>query len=152
MNRSRRIAVGSIFTESNHLASSRTTLADFKRTELRRGPEILEVTDGVIGGVLSVLGERAATIEPLLAASAFPGGILTEDCYLELKQDLIGRLEKALPLDGVILPLHGAAAAERTGDVEGNLLAAVRQKTTWVLCYKYHLPVHCHHFTAQDEA
>ena len=127
MNRLRRIAVGSIFTESNHLASSRTTLADFKRTELRRGPEILEVTGGVIGGVLSVLGERAATIEPLLAASAFPGGILTEDCYLELKQDLIGRLEKALPLDGVILPLHGAAAAERTGDVEGDLLAAVRQ-------------------------
>jgi microcystin degradation protein MlrC len=33
-----------------------------------------------------------------------------------------------MPVDGVLLPLHGAAAAEDVGDLEGDLLAAVRAK------------------------
>ena len=128
MNRRKpRVALGNIFTESNHLAGSNTTLADFERTELRRGSEILDVRDGVVGGALRVLGEREMDVVPLLVASAFPGGILTEECYLELKTELIERLQAALPLDGVLAPLHGAAGVERIGDLEGDLLQAVRE-------------------------
>ena len=41
-----RVAVGNIFTESNHLAGGNTTLADFERTELRRGADLLAIRDG----------------------------------------------------------------------------------------------------------
>jgi len=41
-----RIAIGAIFTESNHLVGRMTTLTDFERTELRRGPRVLEATGG----------------------------------------------------------------------------------------------------------
>lgn len=121
-----RVAVGNIFTESNHLAGVNTTLADFERTELRRGAKVLAIRDGVVGGALGALASRGVAVAPLIVASAYPGGILTEECYLTLKDELIERLKKALPVDGVLLPLHGAAGVERIGDLEGDLLEAVR--------------------------
>ena len=44
-----------------------------------------------------------------------------------LKKDLLKRLADAMPLDGVLLALHGAAAAENVGDLEGDLLGAIRK-------------------------
>ena len=127
MTQSYRIGIGTIFTESNHLVGTRTDLADFERTELRRGEEILSVTDGVVGGALSVLHEQGAEIAPLLVASAYPGGILTRACYTQLKTELLQRLTEALPLDGVLLPLHGGAAVEGIGDLEGDLVDEIRK-------------------------
>ena len=121
-----RVALGNIFTESNHLAGVNTTLADFERTELRRADEVLAIGDGVVGGALSALAARGISVAPLLVASAYPGGILTEDCYLTLKDELITRLSEALPVEGVLLPLHGAAGVERIGDLEGDLVESVR--------------------------
>lgn len=123
---SHRIAVGSIFTECNHFCGTRMTLADFERSELRRGDEILSVSSGTIGGVLQVLRDNQCEIAPLLAASACPGGPLTADCYSQLKTELLDRLRASLPVTGVILPLHGSATAENADDLEGDLIAAVR--------------------------
>ena len=126
-----RIAIGNIFTESNDFAGNKTTLADFQRTELRRGDEVFEADDGVVGGVLSVLRQGAVDIVPLLVTSAYPGGALEADCYLTLRNELLDRLRSALPVDGVIAPMHGAAAVERTdqldGDLDGDLLEAIRE-------------------------
>ena len=122
-----RVALGNIFTESNHLAGVNTTLADFERTELRRGPEVFDIRDGVVGGALGALEARGVETVPLLVASAYPGGILTEPCYLALKDEFIERLKAALPVGGVLAPLHGAAGVERIGDLEGDLLQAVRK-------------------------
>ena len=91
-----RIAIGNIFTESNHLVGTRTRLEDFARTELRRGPEILTVTDGVVGGALEVLRQRRIDIRPTLVTSAYPGGILSKRCYSTLKEELLERLRKEL--------------------------------------------------------
>ncbi len=121
-----RVAVGAIFTESNHLVGRLTGLADFERVELRRGAEVLDARDGVLGGALQQLRALGIEIAPLLYASAVPGGPLTQDCYQTLKSDFLARLRAALPVDGVLLPLHGAAAVDQIGDLEGDLIAAVR--------------------------
>jgi microcystin degradation protein MlrC len=121
-----RVAIGAVFTESNHLVGRPTTLADFERTELRRGDQVLAATDGALGGALHELRARGAQVEPLLFASAVPGGPLTLDCYRALKSDLLARLKAALPVDGVLMPLHGAAAVEKTGDLDGDLIESVR--------------------------
>lgn len=123
-----KIAIGSIFTESNHLGGAPTDLACFARYELRRGNEILEQQTGTVGGMLSVLRERQADVAPLLVASACPGGPLTAACYRQLKSEMLERLQAAGPVDGVLLALHGAAAAEDVGDLEGDLLQAVRNR------------------------
>ncbi len=121
-----RIAIGSIFTECNHWCGVPLSLADFARTELRRGEEILAQTSGTVGGALQALREHRCEIVPLLVTSACPGGPVAADCYSQLKDELLDRLRAALPVSGVILPLHGAATAENAEDLEGDLIAAVR--------------------------
>lgn len=121
-----RVALGAIFTESNHLCGTLTALDSFTRTELRRGEELLAATGGVLGGALAHLRGRNVEIVPLLFASACPGGPLTADCYRTLKNDLLDRLRAVLPLDGVLMPLHGAAAVDGLGSLDEDLLAAVR--------------------------
>lgn len=125
---SRRIALGAILTECNELGGLPIDLDWFERYELRRGDEILQLADGVVGGMLAVLGDAACKAVPLLYASTCPGGPLRAACYRDLKNELLQRLEAVLPVDGVLLPLHGAACAEDVGDIEGDLLAAVRQR------------------------
>src|SRR3954447_24785313 len=122
-----RVAVGSILTESNQFTDKVTTLADFERTELRRGADILEVDAGVIGGMLSALRERDLEILPLIVATAVPGGVLTSECYQHLKGELLASLKATLPVDAVLLGLHGAAAVADEDDLEGNLLEATRE-------------------------
>jgi microcystin degradation protein MlrC len=126
LNKKPSIAVASIFTECNHLGGAPTDLACFERNELRRGSQVMEQTTGTVGGMLNTLRERHAEPVPLLVASTCPGGPLTADCYRRLKTELLERLAQARPVDGVLLALHGSAAAEGTGDLEGDLLQAVR--------------------------
>jgi microcystin degradation protein MlrC len=52
---------------------------------------------------------------------------LTSECYAELKSELIDRLHEAMPVDGVLLPLHGAAVAANVPDIEGDLIRSVRE-------------------------
>jgi microcystin degradation protein MlrC len=122
------IALGSIFTECNHLGGAPTDLACFERYELRRGDDVLTQTAGTVGGMLRVLREQPTRIAPLLVASACPGGPLTAECYRVLKTELLQRLRDAGPIDGVLLALHGSAAADDVGDLEGDLLHAVREQ------------------------
>jgi microcystin degradation protein MlrC len=122
------IALGSLFTECNHLGGAPTGLECFRRQELLAGDDVHGLTAGTVGGMLQTLREGGANVRPLLVATACPGGPLTAACYRQLKGDLLGRLGGQLPVDGVLLALHGAAAAEDAGDLEGDLLAAVRAR------------------------
>ncbi len=101
-------------------------LSWFERYELKRGDEILSINGGVVGGMLAMLEQRGGQPVPLLFASTCPGGYVTHDCYQQLKHELLERLSAALPVDGVLLPLHGAAVVEGLGDLEGDLILAVR--------------------------
>lgn len=122
-----RVAVGSIFTECNHFCGAPLTLADFERNELLHGGEVLTQTTGTVGGILQTLRERNCEIVPLLAASTCPGGPVSAACYSRLKDELLRRLAASLPVSGVVLALHGSAAAENADDLEGDLIAAVRR-------------------------
>lgn len=126
---SRRVAVGSVFIECNHLGGVPADLETFRRSELRFGAELLDASGGTIGGMLQTLSESDIEVCPLLVASACPSGPVTAECYEFLKDDLLQRVRQSAPLDGVLLALHGAAAADLpgVGDLEGDLLQAVRQ-------------------------
>lgn len=121
-----RVAIGGILTECNDFGGQPIDLAAFARFELRYGEDVLEVAGGVMGGMLEVLAEREATPVPLLFASTSPGGPLTDECYERLRRDLLAALEQVVPVDAVLLALHGAAVSETVHDIEGDLLAAAR--------------------------
>lgn len=122
-----RIAIGGVFIECNQLGGRPTEIADFARVELRRGEEVLASTGGVVGGMLGVLRARGAQVAPLLYASALAGGPLTRACYAEIKEGILARLRAALPVDGLLMPLHGSGVAEGVGHLEDDLLLAARE-------------------------
>ncbi|MBM3278560.1 MAG: M81 family metallopeptidase [Candidatus Handelsmanbacteria bacterium] len=144
MSQPPRIALGGILTECNELGGPPIDLDWFARYDLRRGEEILEMEGGAVGGMLSVLDQAGAEPVPLLYASTCPGGYLTASCYDQLKGELLQRLQEALPVEGVLLPLHGSAVAEQTGDLEGDLIAAVRQMVGPAVPIVATLDLHAH--------
>ena len=126
MERPHRVAVGSILTECNQFGGKIIERAEFARSQLARGEAVMSIGGGAVGGMLHTLKEQNADIVPLVVASAYPGGPIDHECYAQLKADLLEDLTNALPVDGVLLALHGAAVTTEVDDVEGDLLAAVR--------------------------
>ena len=58
---------------------------------------------------------------------AQPAGPTTRKTYEVLRDELLADLEYALPVDGVILGLHGAMVANGYDDCEGDILRRVRE-------------------------
>lgn len=61
------------------------------------------------------------------ATWADPAGIVNRETYESLRDEILGQLAAALPVDAVVLGLHGAMVADGYDDPEGDLLARVRQ-------------------------
>ncbi|MCH8537836.1 MAG: M81 family metallopeptidase [Alkalimonas sp.] len=58
---------------------------------------------------------------------AEPGGLLNRQTYEYLRDEILQQLEQALPVDAVILGLHGAMVAQGYDDCEGDLLQRIRR-------------------------
>jgi len=52
---------------------------------------------------------------------------VSKDAYLELRQELIGRIHDIMPVDGIYMHLHGAMEVEEIGDGESDLVRSVRE-------------------------
>jgi microcystin degradation protein MlrC len=81
-------------------------------------------------GALNALHERAAPdqlviIQGLYAGTA-PSAAVRADAYVSLRDQLLDDLRAAMPVQAVLLDLHGAMVAHGCDDCEGDLLARVR--------------------------
>src|SRR6478735_3685913 len=61
------------------------------------------------------------------AAWADPAGLVNRATYEGLRDEILGQLAAALPVDAVVLGLHGAMVADGYEDTEGDFLARVRE-------------------------
>ena len=61
------------------------------------------------------------------ACWAEPAGLIQRQTYEALRDEILDQLRAALPVDGVILGLHGAMVAQGYDDPEGDLLARIRE-------------------------
>ena len=122
-----RIALGGILTECNHLGGVPIDIEVYKASELFRGREILQLTKSVVGGLLDGLCTGGAEPVPLIYASACAAGPMTAACYSQLRTEWLERLQRSLPVDGVLLPLHGSALAQGVDDPEGDMIEAARR-------------------------
>ncbi len=141
-----RIGIGSIFQESNQFAATQTDLALFHNSYVHDGDALLQLagTDCEVAGILAICAEEGAQPLPLLAARSVSGGALTDDCYTELKERLLARLRAAMPLDGLILAMHGSMVAASQEDPEGDVLEAVRSIVGSDLPIVMTLDLHAH--------
>ncbi len=60
------------------------------------------------------------------AAWADPAGLVNRSTYEGLRDEVLAQLEAAMPVDAVILGLHGAMVAAAYEDTEGDILARIR--------------------------
>ncbi len=136
-----RVLSGCIAHETNTFSAVPTTLDDFRRGA--PGPDSVDGsgfgadqairqaftdTHSMAGGFLDGTQEQGLDLEMLLWTFATPGGTVIQEAYEYLRHLLLRRLREAGPADGVLLHLHGAMVSEGHEDVEGDLLAAVREQ------------------------
>lgn len=126
----RQIAIGGIWHETNTFASGLTTMADFENYQLARGDEIVAryvATNTELGGVLDCVESASFKAVPTLFASAVPSGVIEAGTARTLCDELVSRIQNALPLDGLILVLHGAAVAEEASDYDAYIVQRIRE-------------------------
>jgi microcystin degradation protein MlrC len=128
-----RIAVGGFQHETNTFAPVKADYAAFEEAGgwpgLSRGREMFDAVEGVhlpVTGAIEALDRRGHDLVPLLWCSATPSAHVTEDAFECISHMLVVELEKALPVDGVYLDLHGAMVCEHLEDGEGELLKRIR--------------------------
>jgi microcystin degradation protein MlrC len=80
-----------------------------------------------VGGYLAEAERLKIELAPLIWTFAQPSATVRHAVYEDLKERLLERLREALPVQGVLLDLHGAMVTDRFEDVEGDLLRRVRQ-------------------------
>ena len=79
-----------------------------------------------------------------LAAFAAPAGPTMDYVWTSLRDQLLEQLRAALPVDVVLLSLHGAMVAESCEDCEGDLLGRVRALVGPKVVIGAELDPHCH--------
>jgi microcystin degradation protein MlrC len=125
-----RIGVASILQETNTFSPLRCTLADFEAQGLYEGEEMRDRLGGTnteAAGALEALGEAGVDAVPLLRAWAMSSGRVTAGTLAALCERLRHRLDEGGPLDGLVLSLHGAMAAEGADHADHELLRSARE-------------------------
>jgi microcystin degradation protein MlrC len=79
-----------------------------------------------------------------LCAYAEPGGITARGVYEGFRAEILDDLRRAMPVDAVLLALHGAMVADGYDDCEGDLLTAVRGIVGALVPIGVELDLHCH--------
>lgn len=73
-----------------------------------------------------VCAEKGWTLIEGTAAWADPAGLINRKAYESLRDEILDQLSAAMPVDAVVLGLHGAMVANGYLDPEGDLLARIR--------------------------
>ena len=127
-----RIGIGGVWHETNTFAPGRTELPDFEAYRLADGPNEMRAaftgTTTEVGGVLDACASLDLEAVPFMWAGAVPGPTVSAAAREALWERFFARLEAALPVDGLVLALHGAMVTEDVEDPESELLAAVRAR------------------------
>ncbi|HJT77512.1 MAG TPA: M81 family metallopeptidase [Gemmataceae bacterium] len=125
-----RIAVGQLCQETNTFNPLPTTRAAFEQFGIFRGAELVErmADTNELGGFIQALRTwpERPEIVGLVRLWAWPSGAATADTFTWLRDELVESLRRQLPVDGVLLALHGALVSEGAPDVEGAVLEALR--------------------------
>lgn len=142
-----RTFIACLGTETNTWSPIPTGLATYQDTLLRRGDATRLPPDLYTDPLIvwrSTAEARGHTVIEGLAAFAEPAGLTTRAVYEQLLGELLDGIRAALPLDIVLLNLHGAMVADGEDDCEGDVLARVREVVGPDVVVGAELDLHCH--------
>ena len=124
-----RIFTASFATETNTSSPVPTDRASFEAA-FYAAPGAHPDTPTLCSSPMVVLRRRAAADRIDLvegtATWAEPGGLLQRAAYEDLRDEILAQLGAALPVEAVVLGLHGAMVAQGYDDCEGDFLERIR--------------------------
>ena len=77
--------------------------------------------------MIDCIRKAGGEFAPLIRTQAQSSGMMTYETIKEMAIHLTDSLKGELPVDGVLLALHGAMVAERVVDADGYLIERVRE-------------------------
>src|SRR5262245_19353327 len=119
---------GGVATETNVFSPLPTGLRDYA---VARPDDSQELRSAILGGTTfdryaAIARERGCEYVQGTYAWATPAGVTSRLAYEELRDALMKDIASAVPLDGLLLTLHGAMVADGYVDGEADLVARAR--------------------------
>jgi len=124
------IYVGGISTETNTFSPVLMDIAQFKKGFYFLGKEVEQVksTTKETQGTLAYLEtQEDVEIIPGFVAHGVTAGPVVESDFRTMQELLLQTLRDAMPVDGVVLNMHGAMQSEECFDCEGDTFVKVRE-------------------------
>lgn len=124
-----KVFVASLATETNTFSPVFTDLSSFKESFYAAPGEHPDTPTLCSAPFIACREQIPALGWELVegtAAWAEPGGLLNRQAYEQLRDEILAQLKAAMPVNGVILGLHGAMVADGYDDCEGDLLTRIR--------------------------
>lgn len=87
---------------------------------------------------------RGWRVAESLCAVGEPGGVVVGRVYEAFRDEILDDLRRAMPVDMVLLALHGAMVADGYDDCEGDILSRVRAIVGAKVAVGAELDLHCH--------
>ena len=134
-----------LVTETSDITPIATTEADWTieyPSERKEGQSILANMLALFKSKAKAQGWEVA--ESICASALPPGGRTITSVYEKLRDTILDDLQKAMPVNGVLLQLHGAAMAHGYDDCEGDLLSRIRAMVGDSVTIGVELDPHCH--------
>ena len=124
-----KIFTASLATETNTFSPVPTDMQAFHEA-FYAPPGAHPETPTLCSSVVPILRRRGRaegfTVIEGTSCWAEPAGLIQRQTYETLRDQILSELAAALPVDGVVLGLHGAMVAQGYDDPEGDLLERVR--------------------------
>ena len=125
-----RLFTATLATETNTFSPMPTSMAAFRESVFLRPGEHPDDAPRMCTAPLFIARRRAAkdgfTLIEGSCFAASPAGTVNRADYESMRDEVLGQLKAALPLDAVLFGLHGAMVAHGYDDVEGDILERAR--------------------------
>jgi microcystin degradation protein MlrC len=142
-----RVFTASLATETDTFSPMVTGEQDF-RTSFYAGPGLFGDEPRLFAGPLLAARKRGAAgnwqVVEGTVTHAQPAGTVTRRAYELFRDEILDQLRAAMPVDMVVLGLHGAMVADGYDDCEGDLLSRVRAIVGPDVPVGAELDPHCH--------
>ncbi|SFQ33872.1 M81 family metallopeptidase [Variovorax sp. 770b2] len=143
-----RLFAASLATETNTFSPLLTSLDDYRAgVYLRPGDHPVENPEFCTAPLWVARRRAALDGFTLIEGSCFgasPAGTTNRIAYETMRDEILAQVRAALPLDGVLLGLHGAMVADGYDDVEGDIVSRVRSIVGVDCVIGVELDPHCH--------
>ena len=142
-----RVYIGALGTKTNQFVPFPTGLRGYQEHGIWRGDATKAKPTDSTAPVHVWRREaetRGWTVIEGLSTFAAPSGTTVRSVYEGFRDEILAGVKAAMPLDAVLINVHGAMVADGYGDCEGDLLSRIRAIVGSKVAIGAEFDLHCH--------